>query len=76
MDGDVKTSLMFQNVLGKQTLEEVLNVLERNIDIRRVNESDDDDIEKYALSLSIVNFLKCASHPMIMQNHMDNISDI
>jgi hypothetical protein len=55
---------------------DVLSILERNIDIRRVNESDEDDFEKYGLSLSIMNFLKCSSNQIMMQDHIDDIPDI
>ena len=36
----------------------------------RISENEDDDEEKYTLSMSILNFLKCSSMAPLMQEHM------
>jgi hypothetical protein len=50
----------FQDKFGEQTVNDALNILQRNLE--RVVEHEDDDREKYTLSLSILNFLKASSH--------------
>ena len=41
-------------------MNDALNILQRNLE--RVVEHQDDDEEKYTLSLSILNFLKASTH--------------
>jgi hypothetical protein len=41
-----------------------------------VSDQEDDDREKYALSLSILNFIKASSQAPIMQKYMRNKSEI
>ena len=45
-------------------VDEALNILKRNL--VRVSEDDTEDKEKYALSLSILNFLKASSIAKMM----------
>ena len=50
---------------GENTMNEALSILMRNL--VRVSDLEDDDKEKYALSLSILNFIKVSSNAGIMQ---------
>jgi len=45
-----------------------LNILNKNL--MRVSDLQDEDDEKYVLSLSIINFLKASTHAPIMHRHM------
>ena len=52
-------SQIFQVKYGERAIDGALAILERNL--RRVTDAEE-DTEKYALSLSIVNFLKAATN--------------
>ena len=41
-----------------------------NANLSRICENEEDDREKYTLSLSILNFLKCSSNAPLMQIHL------
>lgn len=60
MKGTSECRKIFQDKFGEQTVNDALNILQRNLE--RVVEHEDDDREKYTLSLSILNFLKASSH--------------
>ena len=49
-------------------MNEALSILARNL--VRVNDQEEEDREKYALSLSILNFIKASSQAAIMQQYM------
>ena len=57
-DSASTSSTIFINKFGEQTINEALNILAKNLE--RVAEKKDDK-QKYALSLSILNFLKAAT---------------
>ena len=48
-----------------KSMNRALDTLERNLKRSVYTVSDDD--QKYALSLSIVNFIKCSSHAKLMK---------
>jgi len=51
-----------------------LNILQRNL--ARITEIDEDDKEKYSLSLSILNFLKASSKAQYMKKYLQNKTHI
>jgi hypothetical protein len=53
------SSKIFQIKFGENTMNEALSILQRNL--IRISDSEDEDKEKYALSLSILNFVKASS---------------
>lgn len=59
---------------GDQSINEALNILNKNL--QRTSEVDDEDYEKYALSLSIINFLKASSETTIMKKFLRNKTSI
>jgi hypothetical protein len=68
-DPDVlNSSRIFQSKFGEKTISEALAILQRNL-IRVVDPSEDD--EKYALSLSILNFLKGATRSPVTQKFLE-----
>jgi len=50
---------MFMRKFGEQTVNEALTILNKNLN--RISDHEDEDNEKYVLSLSILNYLKAAS---------------
>lgn len=58
---------IFQSKFGEKTIKEAMIILSRNLE--REIELEDEDYEKYALSLSILNFLKAASRSPNMVKH-------
>lgn len=67
---ELESSNIFQNKFGDMATTEALQILQRNL-LRDVDD-DDEDIEKYTLSLSILNFLKSATHAPIMMKYLRN----
>jgi hypothetical protein len=61
---EVDSSKIFQMKFGENTINEALTILQRNL--IRVSDQEDEDREKYALSLSILNFIKASSQAPIM----------
>ena len=70
LEDEYQSSLLFQREKGAEALQISLDLLASNIDERREEESDS---EKYPLSLSILNFLKCASRAENMRGHIEEI---
>ena len=62
-----------QRKFGDQSINEALNILSKNL-IRITDE--DEDEEKYALSMSIINFLKASSKAPLMLKYMRQKSAI
>lgn len=60
----LESSKIFQMKFGDNTMSEALSILMRNS--VRVSDLEDDDKEKYVLSLSILNFIKASSMAGIM----------
>ena len=54
-----KSQSVFQKSFGDQTIKDGLSILDDNL--KREMTTDEDDFQKYALSLSILNFLKTSS---------------
>ena len=59
---------IFQQKFGEKTVNEAVNILSRNL--IRVVEIDEEDSEKYTLSLSILNFLKASSDKPMMKKYL------
>lgn len=61
---EIDSSKIFQMKFGENTINEALTILQRNL--IRISDQEDEDREKYALSLSILNFIKASSQAPIM----------
>jgi hypothetical protein len=61
---------VFMVKFGEQTINEALNILNRNQ--QRTNDFEEEDDQKYLLSLSILNYLKAASNQPKMQRFFRN----
>ena len=70
---ELDSSRIFQSKFGEKTISEALAILQRNL-IRVVDPSEDD--EKYALSLSILNFLKGATRSPVTQKFLEGKNQI
>jgi hypothetical protein len=67
---EMESSKIFQKKFGEFATSQALNILSRNL--LRVVDQDEEDYEKYTLSLSILNFLKSATHAPLMQRQLRN----
>ena len=56
---EIESCEMFQEKFGERTINEALYILKKNL--LRVVDDEDEDQEKVSLSVSILNFIKCAS---------------
>ena len=59
---------IFQEKFGEKTVNEAVNILQRNL--IRIVEVEEEDVEKYTLSLSILNFLKASSDKPMMRKYL------
>lgn len=55
----IKVCKSFQDKFGQKIVSQAMETLSKNL--YRSMDLDEEDVEKYCLSLSILNFLKCAS---------------
>lgn len=61
----------FQKQYGARVVDSALDILRRNLENELDAELDyDDDMQKFALSLAAVNFIKSATHAPIMQSYL------
>ena len=65
---ELDSSKIFQTKFGEKTVNEALAILSRNL--IRTSDLDDEDYEKYALSLSILNFIKASTIAGLMQKYL------
>lgn len=77
VNGDIENKedspYIFQNKFGEKTISEAINIMERNQ--IRIVEVEDEDVEKYGLSLSILNFMKASSEKPEMSKYLRNKQD-
>lgn len=59
---------IFQTKFGEQCINEALSILSRNL--LRVSDMPEEDVEKNALSMSILNFIKASTKAPYMKKYM------
>lgn len=73
-DGGEDITEVFKKQFGQKVIDDAIELLNRNL--KRINETEEEDEEKYCLSISVLNFIKTCSNVPIMKPYFTGKNQI